>query len=158
MAYRLLNSFRGTKKKSKKPTEEVPLLDHQQKEESLHGKNSLRQLVRAAEDWNNIMQASTTLRQILAMGVIEIMDNRLQDLEYQKVLSWDPLVVEITEQGMIRMILQQILQGTVDTTQVAFHMISTGELSAQELMNLRNAVPKVEAMLNLLHQYMNTRL
>ncbi|URD31426.1 C protein [Parajeilongvirus diaemi] len=158
MGYQLLNSFRRIRTRYRGLTGGAPLPVQQPEIVQLLGRSSYPRTLEAGMDQTMLQEAKRTVRRVLAAGLLDIMDSHMTDLEYQKVLSVQPCIIEITVAGMVRMILYQMTQGYTDTLHVAFQMIASGELSGQEMMNLKEALPKIETMLQTLSEYMHNRL
>ncbi|WJL29518.1 accessory protein [Piparella virus] len=140
MVSRLLSLFKRIKSNYKRPTAEVPLLVHQQGSEQKSGRNTYQIRMGQRVDSATKAAAFRELRKRVAKDVIQDLELVSDQHPFQKVITTNPLVTEITREGMLRILMERVSKDGVYLDQIVIPLLSSGILTNQETKNLEDAV------------------
>nr|UQM99505.1 accessory protein [Meliandou uranomys virus] len=150
MAFKLSNLFKAIGMKSKKHTVEVQFQNQEQKKEQQPGKLISRTRIMMPEDKEGEERAKKAVMRAAARMAMDIMDKTSEPGSYQNLRPGTPPVVEITREGMIRILLSSMSEQGKEVDEKAMELVEEGVLNARELMALKEAIPLARLMITIM--------
>ncbi|URD31398.1 C protein [Carollia bat paramyxovirus] len=147
MESRLSNSFRRIRNRFRRPMGGQRYSPHQQEQDQLPGRSTSRTTVHCTPDPQLVDYIRERITKEIAMILIEIMDHRIGNLDYQIPPKEPDLQPTLTVVGLVRTILGIMAENGYTLNLTIDGMIESGVLSPQELMNLRQAIPKTRLLI-----------
>ncbi|UQM99614.1 accessory protein [Meliandou lophuromys virus] len=153
MAFKLSSLFRAIGMRSKRRTEGPQSGNQEQKKEQQPGKLISSQKMEIPRDTEGEERAKMVILKAAAKKAIQIMDGSTQNHPYQIMLKMDPPTVEITKEGMMRILLNSIVEQGKTVDEKAMELVEEGLLSARELLALKEAIPLTRLMMVIMMGY-----
>ncbi|AVM86014.1 C protein [Mount Mabu Lophuromys virus 1] len=153
MAFKLSSLFKAIGMRSRRRTDEVPLVNQGQKKEQQPGKLILSQRMDIPKDREGEEKAKRVILRAAAEKAIQILDRASVNHPYQKLIPGNPPAVEITKEGMMRILLNSIVEQGMTVDEKATEMVEEGLLSGRELIALKEAIPLTRLMMVIMIGY-----
>ncbi|WJL29526.1 accessory protein [Plecomyxo virus] len=156
MVFKLLNLFRKTVRSCKNNSQNTPLLS--ESKNKIHKSKGLSEkiVLQTNMDQSTLHMLYKELKKKLARQVIQELDQMERTHPYQRVICQNPLIMEVTKSGMLRIIMARVAQEGELLEGIVQSILEQDILSTQELMNLKEAVEFTVKMLMLIQKWMMT--